>query len=116
MYYSFLIAAILCPPAASSGDRRRPGYALPTSVGGRAVEQDGEIYTKRSEISLMSEDASLAFLKGKIDSFERRHGCNLRAFEDRLKQLPEDFELWDDFIEWMAYSNSLKDLESRISD
>jgi hypothetical protein len=32
------------------------------------------------------------------------------TFEDRLKQLPEDFERWDDFIEWKAYADSLKGL------
>ncbi len=53
-------------------------------------------------------------MKEKIDSFEKKHGCNLRAFEDRIKQLPEDFELWDDFIEWKAYADSLKELESEI--
>ena len=43
-----------------------------------------------------------------------KHRCNLDAFEEILKHLPEDFERWDDFIEWKAYVDSLKDLESRL--
>jgi hypothetical protein len=92
-----------------------------------------EIYTKRTKISLMGEDASIvvtvddiktfeklklisqiAPVKERINSYERKHGCNLRAFEDRIKQIPEDFERWDDLIEWKAYADCLKDLESRI--
>jgi accessory colonization factor AcfC len=92
-----------------------------------------EIYTRRTEISMMSEDASIvvtvddiktfeklklisqmAPVKERINSFERKHGCSLKAFEDRLARLPEDFERWDDFIEWKAYAESLSDLESRL--
>jgi accessory colonization factor AcfC len=92
-----------------------------------------KIYTRRIEISMMSEDASIvvtvddiktfeklklisqmAPVKERINSFERKHGCSLKAFEDRLERLPEDFERWDDFIEWKAYADSLSDLESRL--
>jgi hypothetical protein len=57
----------------------------------------------------MGEDTSIIVgpVKEKIRSFERKHGCNLETFEDRLKQLPEDFERWDDFIEWKAYADSV---------
>jgi hypothetical protein len=34
--------------------------------------------------------------------------------EAKSKQLPEDFDRWDDFIEWKAYADSLKDLEARL--
>jgi hypothetical protein len=55
--------------------------------------------------------SSLANVKERIIFFERKHGCNLETFEDRLKQLPEDFECWDDFIEWKAYEDRLKNLK-----
>ena len=64
----------------------------------------------------MSEDVSLVSVKEKIHSFEKKHGCSLGAFEDRIEQLPEDFELWDDLLEWKAYAHSLRELESRITD
>ena len=58
--------------------------------------------------------SQMAPVKEKINSFERKHGCNLKAFEDRIEHLPEDFERWDDFIEWKAYADSLRDFESRV--
>jgi hypothetical protein len=54
---------------------------------------------------------SLAAAMEKICSFERKYGCDLKTFEYRLKQLPENFECWDDFIEWKAYEDCLKNLE-----
>jgi len=60
--------------------------------------------------------SQIAPVKERIKSFEMKHKCNLDAFDEKLKQLPEDFERWDDFIEWKAYADCLKDLESRITD
>ncbi len=62
-------------------------------------------------LKLISE---LSPLKDRIQSFEDKHGCSIAAFEARLRKLPEDFELWDDFIEWKAYEDGLKDLESKL--
>lgn len=58
--------------------------------------------------------SQVAPVKERIRSFERKYDCDIKAFEDRLRQLPEDFERWDDFIEWKAYIDSLKDLESKL--
>jgi hypothetical protein len=58
--------------------------------------------------------SQIAPVKERIKSFESKHRCNLDAFEEKRNQLPEDFEHWDDFIEWKAYVDSLKDLESRL--
>jgi predicted nucleic acid-binding Zn-ribbon protein len=58
--------------------------------------------------------SQLAPLKERIKSFERKYGSDLEALEKRQKHLSEDFERWDDFIEWKAYSESLKDLESKL--
>ena len=46
--------------------------------------------------------SQIAPVKERIKSFEMKHRCNLDAFEEILKHLPEDFERWDDFIEWKA--------------
>ncbi len=64
----------------------------------------------------MGEYAILNSLKEIIDSYEKKHGCSLEVFEARIKRLPEDFERWDDLIEWKAYADSLKELESKIKD
>jgi hypothetical protein len=58
--------------------------------------------------------SQMAPVKERIRSFERKYGCNIAAFENKLRQLPEDFELWDDLIEWKAYADNLKDLESKL--
>ena len=58
--------------------------------------------------------SQMAPVKERIRSFERKYGCNITAFENKLWQLPEDFELWDDLIEWKAYADSLKDLELKL--
>jgi len=58
--------------------------------------------------------SKIASLKEKIRSLEKKYGCDLRAFEERIKRLPEDFERWDDFIEWKAYSESVKELQARL--
>jgi len=58
--------------------------------------------------------SQIAPVKERIKSFEMKHKCNLDALDEKLKQLPEDFERWDDFIEWKAYRDRLKDLESRL--
>jgi len=92
-----------------------------------------KIYTWKAKISMMSEDASIvvtvediktfeklklisqiAPVKERISSFERKHGCGFEAFEDRIAHSPEDFERWDDFIEWKAYGDCLRDLESKL--
>ena len=63
------------------------------------------------KLNLISE---IAPLKERIRSFERKYRCNLKAFEDELKLLSEDFERWDDFIEWKAYADSVKELEAKL--
>jgi predicted nucleic acid-binding Zn-ribbon protein len=63
------------------------------------------------KLKLISE---IAPLKERIRSFERKYSCDLKDFEAELKLLTEDFERWDDFIEWKAYADSVKDLEARL--
>ena len=50
--------------------------------------KDRELYPKKTKISAMGEDTILASAKEKIDSFEKKHGCNLKTFEHRIMQLP----------------------------
>lgn len=64
-----------------------------------------------ARLSVISE---LAPLKEKIRSLEKKYGCDLKTFEEKMKLSPEDFERWDDFIEWKAYSESVNELEARL--
>jgi hypothetical protein len=56
----------------------------------------------------------MAPLKEKIRFFEAKYGCTLEEFERQLKAEPEDFERWDDYLEWQAYRASLRDLEAKL--
>ena len=60
--------------------------------------------------------SQIAPIKERIRFFESKYGCTLGVFKDRIEREKEDFEKWDDFIEWRAYIGSLKDLESKMRD
>ncbi len=58
--------------------------------------------------------SQLTPVKEKIRYFEKKYGCSFEEFEKRLKERDENFEEWDDYIEWKAYVKSLKNLEQRL--
>jgi hypothetical protein len=60
--------------------------------------------------------SQIASTKSKIELFESKYGCNFEEFERRVKTGKEKFEEWDDYIEWKAYVESLRDLESRLKE
>lgn len=58
----------------------------------------------------------MAPIKDRIKLLENKYNCNFKNFEKKLKQQPEDFELWDDYIEWKAYQNKLKEIKEKIGE
>ena len=58
--------------------------------------------------------SQIAPIKEKIRFFEGKYGCAFKAFEREIKEEEENFEKWDDYIEWKAYVESLRDLESKL--
>jgi hypothetical protein len=60
--------------------------------------------------------SEIAPIKEKLRLFEEKYGMTLEEFERRLKSSEESFEEWDDYIEWRAYMNKLKELESRLKE
>ncbi|MCX7668011.1 MAG: hypothetical protein N2Z84_03665 [Atribacterota bacterium] len=54
-------------------------------------------------------------IRDKIRYFEQKYGCTLETFETRKKG-EENFEQWDDYIEWKAYTEKLKDLELTLQE
>jgi len=60
--------------------------------------------------------SQIAPLKERIRFFESKYGCTLGEFKDKIKREKENFEKWDDYIEWKAYIESMKDLESKMKD
>ena len=58
--------------------------------------------------------SQMAPIKERIKTFEKKYGYTLKEFEDKMKQENEEFEKWDDYIEWKAYTESLRNLESKL--
>jgi hypothetical protein len=48
--------------------------------------------------------------------FERKYNVSFPAFEKQIMEKSEEFERWDDYIEWKAYIESLKDLDRQLQD
>lgn len=59
----------------------------------------------------------ITIVKEKIKLFENKYKCKFEIFEDKVKkEKKEEFEKWDDYIEWKAYVDTLKDLERKLRD
>jgi len=76
----------------------------------RASKDEVRVFEKLKAIS------QIAPIKERIRFFESKYSCTLGEFEAIIKREKEDFERWDDYIEWKAYAESLKDLESKMRD
>ncbi len=53
----------------------------------------------------------LAPVREHLKLFETKHGMPFEEFEQQLKTVAEDFEKWDDYIEWKAYSEKMVELK-----
>ena len=59
--------------------------------------------------------SQIASVKCKIELFESKYGCKFEEFEKKMKaKQEENFEEWDDYIEWKAYVMTLKELEEKL--
>jgi len=59
--------------------------------------------------------SQIASVKSKIELFESKYGCKFEDFEKKLKEKQdEDFEEWDDYIEWKAYVRALEELKEKL--
>jgi len=58
----------------------------------------------------------LAPIKEHIKLFEKKYGLTFHEFEKQVNEEPEDFERWDDYIEWKAYQKKLIDLNKNLDD
>ena len=53
----------------------------------------------------------------KINFLEKKYNADLQAFEAKLENAAsEDFQAWDDLIEWKAYTQFLSEIDSKIAD
>jgi len=76
----------------------------------RVSKDEVRVFEKLKAIS------QIAPIKERIQFFESKYGCTLGEFGATIKREKEDFERWDDYIEWTAYAESLKELEAKIKD
>ena len=56
----------------------------------------------------------LAPIKEYIKLFEKKYGLSFHEFEKQVNEEPEDFERWDDYIEWKAYQEKINELNKRL--
>ena len=54
--------------------------------------------------------------KEKIRLFESKYKCSFEQFENKIKEETENFEKWDDYIEWKAYMETIKDLTTKLKE
>lgn len=58
--------------------------------------------------------SEITLVKEKVLLFEKKYQCSLDAFRKKMGEKEENFEEWDDFIEWKTYYELLDDLEKKL--
>ncbi len=72
--------------------------------------------TEITEYEKLKVIAQMAPIAGNIQQFEEKYKMNLAKFETTMKKEEEDFEKWDDLIEWKGYVKALGDLERKLKE
>ena len=61
--------------------------------------------------------ANLHAVNQKLQLFERKYQQTWEEFSEEMAETSkEDFERWDDFIEWKAYVKTAEDLAAKIDE
>lgn len=55
-------------------------------------------------------------LKKSLELFEKKYGKSLKEFEKEVLAGEENFEKWDNYMEWKAYENTWKDRCCHLKD
>ena len=58
--------------------------------------------------------SEITLTKEKMILFEKKYGCSIDAFIKKMEKTDENLEDWDDYIEWKAKFEILKDLENKL--
>ena len=72
----------------------------------KTIEVKKEEVINVLRLDLISE---IQALKKSIELFEKKYGKSLKEFEKEVLEGEENFENWDDYIEWKAYACTYKD-------
>ena len=77
-----------------------------------------DIFISREEIKeyeKLKVISELSLVKERVKLFENKYNCSFNEFKVRFaKDSDEDFEHWDDYIEWKAYSEKQKTLKEKL--
>ena len=61
--------------------------------------------------------SQMAAIKSKIELFNGKYRCTFEEFEINIRTKDkEDFEAWDDYMEWKAYVGALAELEEKFKE
>lgn len=60
--------------------------------------------------------ARLGAVRDRIRWFEHKYACSFDEFEIIVQTGEEDFERWDDYMEWKAYQRVRDDLQHDITE
>ena len=75
-----------------------------------SLVRHGLYKNEKSALINIVHDLSLSKMKeseSAMKEFEKKYGLEFEDFERQIKSaVKEDFEKWDDYIEWKAYSKS----------
>ena len=55
-------------------------------------------------------------VEDKITFFEKKYNIALSDFESNIKNSKEEFEKWDDYMEWKAFNKKYGDLSTQKKD
>lgn len=53
-------------------------------------------------------------LKEQLEKLERKHDCSLEQFTTLVNDSDEDYQLWDDLIEWEACQSAFAEVSSLV--
>ena len=79
----------------------------------KTIEVKKEAVINVLRLELVSE---IQTLKKSLELYEIKYGKSLKEFEKEVLEGKEDFEKWDDYMEWKAYENTCKDRLSHLKD
>ena len=60
--------------------------------------------------------SELTMIREKNRLFEKMYECSLDEFKQRFANKDENFDEWDDFIEWTAYKESERNLIEKLEE
>lgn len=66
------------------------------------------------EYEKMKINTELTITREKIRLFKTKYQCSIEEFREKIESHEEIFEEWDDYIEWRAYKEALKNLEEKL--